>query len=129
MKDILFVLKIFGFTLVLIILMQIKVGTFTIEERAALFIQDSWLTTQVQGVASGLSKVLKDVTGELGQKVSGVFGANAPQKATRGQLNFERSNAYQGSQEKKSTVESAKAQVRSLTQEANDYQVNESDIQ
>ena len=134
MKDILFVLKIFAVTLVVIILMQIKVGQFTMEEQAALFIQDSWFTVQVQHTATGLSKLLKDVSGGFGLKVSNLFG-DSQKKSSRSSWNIERSSSYKSSQEKpseKSTnVESAKAKVRIIADDedgVDDANVRESQV-
>jgi hypothetical protein len=109
MKDILFVLKTFVATMILIVLMQIKVGSFTMEEQAALFIQDSWMTTQVQQVAAGLSKVLKDTTGGFGKKVSSLFGGS-PESQGRSKWGFERSEGAKAAQDKSNEKRSAKLQ-------------------
>jgi len=73
MKEAFFVLKVFVVTFVLVVFMQIRVGELTIEERASLLIQDSWITGYVQEVGLGLNRMISDSTGSIGQKFSGIF--------------------------------------------------------
>lgn len=93
MKEVAFVLKVFAITLAVVVFMQIRVGTMTLEERASLVIQDSWVTGQIQEVGDGLQKVLAQVTGTLGKKFSGIFKKEEVQE--RGALKLERSASYQ----------------------------------
>src|SRR5262245_15364200 len=97
MKEIAFVLKVFAITLAVVIFMQIRVGNLTLEERASVLIQDSWVTGQIQEVGDGLQKVLTQVTGTLGKKFSGVFKKEEIQE--RGTFKLERSASYQKEQE------------------------------
>jgi hypothetical protein len=99
MKEVAFVMKVFAITLVVVVFMQIRVGTMTLEERASLFIQDSWVTGQIQEVGDGLQKVLAQVTGTLGKKFSGVFKKEEVQE--RGDIKLQRSQSFQKEQEAK----------------------------
>jgi hypothetical protein len=97
MKEIAFVLKTLVITLVVVVLMQIKVGGLTLEEHASVFIQESWLTDQIQDVGDGLEKVLSGITGNLGKKISGIF--KKEEVARRSDFKLERSAAYQQDRE------------------------------
>ena len=99
MKELAFVIKVFVITFVVVVIMQIRVGNMTLEERASILIQDSWLTEQIQGAGDGLQKVLTQVTGSLGKKVSGIF--KKEEVPERGNFKLERSQTFQKEQEAK----------------------------
>ncbi len=107
MKEVFFVLKVLVITFVVVMLMQIRVGQLTLEERASVLIQDSWLTGQVQNVGDGLQKVLGQVTGSLGKKVSAVFKKEeAPSE--RNIIKLERSATYKKEAEAKATASASR---------------------
>ncbi len=56
MSECLFVIKSILITAVLIMVMQVKMGSSTLEDRAYFFIHDSGLGNTFSGVASGLVK-------------------------------------------------------------------------
>jgi len=92
MKELAFVLKVFLITLTVVVIMQIRIGGMTLEERASVVIQDSWVTEQIQLVGDGVQKVLTQATGSLGKKLSGVFRKD--EAPARGEFKLERSAAY-----------------------------------
>jgi hypothetical protein len=102
MKELFFVLKVFGFTFLIVLFMQIKVDELTLEKRTSIFIQDSWVTGQVQGVGDGVQKVLRQVTGSVGRKIAGIFHKESAQGFERGNFKLERSSTYKKEQEAKS---------------------------
>lgn len=64
-----FFIKSLLFTFLLVILLQIRVGDFTLEERATLWAQKSVLIQPLELVAQGATKVVRDswrrVTGNI----------------------------------------------------------------
>lgn len=60
MADLMFVVKTFLFTLALVVLMQIKVGDRTIEERSHQWIQHSAIHKTLGKVATGAVTAMKD---------------------------------------------------------------------
>lgn len=98
MKEIIFVLKVFVITFVVVVIMQIRIGDLTVEERASIFIQDSWVTEQIQLVGDGLEKVLAQTTGGLGKKLSSIF--KKEEVVERGNFKLERSATYQSTLKK-----------------------------
>ena len=60
MADFFFVIKTFLFTLAIVVLMQIQVGEYTIEERSHAWIQESAIHRTLGKVALGAATVLKD---------------------------------------------------------------------
>ena len=116
MSEIFFILKSFFLTLVVIIIMQVKVGENTIEEKTLQWIESSPMVSPLQEVASGGVKVVqqawKAVFGSLNSKFfSAVKDKNLPGKRD---LNFvlERSQEYlrdQGDKIKESAQRAAQA--------------------
>jgi hypothetical protein len=60
MADLFFVVKTFLFTLALIVLMQIKIGEYTVEERTHTWIQESAIHSTLTKVAVGAVTAMKD---------------------------------------------------------------------
>lgn len=56
MGDLFFVLKSFAITAVIVVLMQIKIGPQTIEQRSLSWLHQSFLAEQLQNVAEGAVK-------------------------------------------------------------------------
>src|SRR5258708_3525001 len=89
MKEVFYVFKIFVVSMVLILFLQIRIGNSTLENHAHLFIQESWVTEQVQLVADGGAKLVKTVTQGISQKLGGIFKKSArAEEKKRLDLNF-----------------------------------------
>lgn len=72
MSELLFVLKCFAFTAVLVVFMQLKIGSATIENHSYEWLQKSSVSRYVQSVAAGGVMAIRS----LGSSVKGGF-ANA----------------------------------------------------
>jgi hypothetical protein len=68
MRDLIFLLKIMGLTFVVVIILQIKVGEDTLEDRAMRFVAQSSLMAPVQDVADGLVVFLRQNFRDLTSK-------------------------------------------------------------
>ncbi len=97
MGDIFFVVKCFVATLVIVVLLQIKVGNRTLESHTVNWIHRSDLVHQLQDVAEGAVKAGKSGT----HQVAGLFedkiddiDLNPQQEASKGWLKIKRSAAY-----------------------------------
>src|SRR4051812_3954258 len=97
MKELAFVVKCFLITLLVVIVMQIRVGDLTVEEHASVLIQDSWVTGQIQLVGDGFQKALAHATGTLGKKLSGIF--KKEEVVERGTFKLQRSPSFQKEKE------------------------------
>lgn len=72
MSDFIFTLKVFVSSVLIVLLMQIKIGPMSIEERTYLFLQSSLVTGELQRVADGGVRVYRKVE----EKVSGFYRRN-----------------------------------------------------
>jgi len=101
MGEIIYVLKIFGVTLALILIFQIRVGPQTIEHHATVFIQESWFAEKVHEAAQGTIKALRDGSASLGHKISHLFTKNGKQETRADKFKLGRSESYRNSHDKK----------------------------
>lgn len=62
MNDFVFFLKLFGLTIVMVLLMQIQVGEQTIETHAMGWVQTSILVHPLNSVAHGGAKLVRDIS-------------------------------------------------------------------
>lgn len=83
MGDFFFVVKTFLYTLALVVLMQIKVGDTTIEERSHTWIQQSDLHRSLGKVALGAVTVLRDGTQYVQGWIAGTGESVAASTAER----------------------------------------------
>ncbi|HEX4923007.1 MAG TPA: hypothetical protein VFV50_02940 [Bdellovibrionales bacterium] len=98
MGEIFFVLKISVVTLVLVFLMQIKLGDDTLENRALFALRDSALAGELQQIGTGGWKELRKTIARLGKSLSSSFGGKEDRLSVFG---FGRSEAYKEEQERK----------------------------
>lgn len=102
MKEIFFVFKTFVISLALILFLQVRVGTSTLETHAHLFIQESWVTEQIQLVAEGGAKLVRTAAHSVGEKLQVIFKKNSKsEEKKRFGFNFNRSESYQQSKKAK----------------------------
>lgn len=101
MGEIIYVLKIFGITLVLILIFQIRIGPQTIEHHATTFIQESWFAEKVHEAAQGTIKALRDGSTTVGHKISHLFSKSAKAETRADKFKFVRHENYKSSHEKK----------------------------
>ncbi|MCB0413830.1 MAG: hypothetical protein KDD50_05825 [Bdellovibrionales bacterium] len=77
MGDLLFFLKMIVMTFFFVLFLQIRIGQFTVEERAITWAHNSELMQPLQEVAQGAVVAIKrgwsEVVGSFGDNVSGVF--------------------------------------------------------
>ena len=76
MADFFFVVKTFLFTLALVVMMQIRVGDLTIEERSHEWIQESAIHRTLGKVAFGAVTVMKDGVHYVQTWVAGDSGSS-----------------------------------------------------
>ena len=69
MIDFLFFVKTFFLTIAIVLIMQIQVGSGTIETHAMSFVQSSSITAPLNMVAKGAAKMIRDVTTSISSKV------------------------------------------------------------
>ena len=69
MMDFLFFVKTCALTVAIVLLMQIQVGTSTIETHAMNFVQSSMIVAPLNTVARGAAKVIRDVTQTISARV------------------------------------------------------------
>lgn len=104
MGDFLFVLKTLVITIVLVLLMQIKIGTATIEQHSLAWIQNSAITDTLRSVAQGAVKA----TVQGYRWMSSAFDTNVGKRfskenepGSRLSIKLHRSEAYEREQDKK----------------------------
>ena len=83
MADFFFVVKTFLFTIALVVLMQIKVGESTIEDRTHAFIQESGIHKTLSKVAVGAVTVMKDGASYVQHWVAGTAKSVSASTAER----------------------------------------------
>lgn len=83
MADLFFVVKAFLFTLALVVVLQIRIGEETIEERSHEFIQNSAIHRTLGKVALGAVTVLKDGVDNVQEWVAGTGESVAASTAER----------------------------------------------
>lgn len=83
MADFLFIVKTFLFTLALVVLMQIKVGDQTIEERSHQWIQQSAIHRTLGKVATGAVTAMKDGAHYVKNWVAGSGTSSSASQANR----------------------------------------------
>lgn len=119
MGSIFFVLKCLVFTVVLVILMQIRIGGTTLEEKALHWTHNSSVMQPIQQVADGSVKALREGWKKTYQWISAPF-SNWGGKEWPGQrslkVNWERSEKVIAEQAKKAK-EKAKEQLSRLSSE------------
>lgn len=76
MSDLVFFAKMFALTVILVIAMQLQVGTRTVESYAMGFVQSSWVAQPINKIARGGAKLIKDAT----TKVHGAIAKNQAKK-------------------------------------------------
>jgi len=98
MGDIFFFIKMLIFSFILILVLQVKIGEKTLEEKSMDYISQSSVLPVMQGVADGGVKVIGKVWNNtmkiFGGKITGIFNTdNIPGKRTLG-IKMERSKKY-----------------------------------
>lgn len=69
MMDFLFFVKTFVLTLVIVLALQIEVGSRTLESHAMSFVQSSAIVAPLNAVARGAAKLVRDVTQNVSARV------------------------------------------------------------
>ena len=72
MSEMFFVIKVFLFTLVVMAMMQIKIGDQSVEERSQNWLHSSSLVHSLNSVSNGASKAMTDAYHYVEAKLSGV---------------------------------------------------------
>ena len=80
MADFFFVLKMFIFSIALILVMQVKIGPMSLEERSYIILQSSMVTHQLQKVADGGVKAYRKVEGVVSDFYVRNFGNREARK-------------------------------------------------
>ena len=127
MGEFMFVVKTFIFTLILVVIMQIKIGGFTIEEHSLDWLHESSVVRELQEVAQGAIRASKS-----GYKtVSNLFSdstTGAREVTSDGWLKIRRSDAYHKQREKELREEArakkAEAQAAAEEREADEDSVD-----
>ena len=87
MDEIKFVLKSLFITLIVLMLMQIKIGSSTIETETLHWIETSSVTRYLQNVSAGAVLALRNVGQSASQFITQTFNQNETNRASR--FNFE----------------------------------------
>lgn len=115
MGDLFFFLKCLFLTVVLVVLMQIRIGEYTLEDRFLNWAHESAIVTPLQDVAHGGAKVLRNTWRKLTSGISSKFNEtlkseNFPGARTLG-VGLERSQKVLEEQARK-----AKSKVEEVTE-------------
>lgn len=95
-------LKSFLLAIMVMLLLQTKVDNQTLESHLNDWARNSWITNYVQGVASGAVVVIQQTAGTAKHFISEKLGhSESPQKASRLNINLQRSESYQNSHPQK----------------------------
>lgn len=119
MGDILFFIKMIVFTVVFILMMQIKIGPTTVEQKALHWIHTTSIMKPVHEVAQGgviaLKSLWNDVVSSIDSNVKKTFNSdNVPGKRSLG-IELKRSQAYlkQAAEKAKEVVkEEVKSEIK-----------------
>ena len=71
MIDFMFFVKTFCLTVVIVVLMQIRIGSNSIENHVMGAVQSSMITAPLNSVAHGGAKLIRDVTQSISSRVTG----------------------------------------------------------
>lgn len=104
MFNFVFLLKTFLLTFVILICMQVRVGEFTLEQRAMFFVHDSPVVEPLREVAEGSTRAVRNwlraISQKIGQTGKSVWDSGN-QPGSRLNTNLERSKAYLNEQAEK----------------------------
>lgn len=123
MGEFMFVVKTFIFTLILVVVMQIKVGGFTLEEHSLDWLHESSAVRELQEVAQGAIRASKSGY----RTVSNLFddsSSGVREMSSDGWLKVRRSDAYHKQREKE-LREEAKAKKEAKRTVDEDSEVDE----
>lgn len=105
MSDIYFALKMLGLTVVLVFLMQIKIGSTTVEQRSLGFIRSSTAVETLNGVAQGAIKAIVQgsrwVSAAFDTNVGKVFRSGQQPGSRLEMFHFKRSETVERQQTQK----------------------------
>lgn len=97
MPELMFVLKSFALAIVVTMLMQVKVGTATIESQSEDWLRTSSVSLYLQSVSGGAVLAIKNATKTASDFVSKKFGHSGvqpeTQRASRLNIEFKRSKS------------------------------------
>ena len=69
MMDFMFFVKTFLLTIAIVLLMQLQVGSKSIETHAMMFVQSSTIASPLNSVARGAAKMARDLTQKISSRV------------------------------------------------------------
>lgn len=101
MDEVKFILKTLVLTVVVLLLMQIKIGHMTIETQVLYWIETSPLTSQLQKVSGGAVLAIRTATQEITNFVAKEFAPSETTRASRLGFEFKRSPQANPSTKKK----------------------------
>ncbi|MEZ0392512.1 MAG: hypothetical protein ACAH59_09865 [Pseudobdellovibrionaceae bacterium] len=100
MLELMFVLKSLALSVVVMMCLQVKVGSSSLETHAEHWIQTSSVSNYLQKVSSGAVLAIRNAASITKDFVTETFGdESATQRAGRLNLEFKRSSKYQQEQE------------------------------
>ncbi len=99
MGDIFFVFKTFIFTLILVLLLQIKIGDDTLESRALSGLRDSEAAISLQQFSVDGFEAFRQIAAQATKSISKTFGGSKESRG--GFFKFGRSQAYRDEQAQK----------------------------
>ncbi len=128
MADVLFVLKSFLVTFILIVLMQIQVGENTIESHAQAWLRESSIVHTLRGVAHGGVKLLSEgyqsVIATLDAKLGNSFNREQMAGMRGFNLRMERTDSA-----RREAADRAKAQARARQEEADESEIEGEEVE
>ena len=107
MDEVKWAFKLFLASLLIVAFLQVKVGKTSIEEHLQDGFQHSWIAKPLQKVVDGGVLALQSGTRLATQYVNQAISGPEPQKASRLNLNFERSESVQQLQKDKARARAA----------------------
>lgn len=130
MTDLLFVIRMVIITVVIVLLMQIKIGPATIEQHSTEWLHSSSAVASLQGVSEGAVKVLtqtyKAVVTSLDTNIGKVFRKDEMPGTRAAAFGFQRSAEFMRNEEaKKKAAEAMEAAKEELSEAEAEVDVEE----
>lgn len=128
MSDLLFIIRMVIITVVVVLLMQIKIGPATIEQHSTEWLHTSSVVTSLQGVSEGAVKILtqtyKTIVTSLDTNIGKVFRKDEMPGTRAAAFGFQRSAEFMKNEDaKKKATEAMEAAKEELSEAETDADV------
>ena len=112
MDEVKWAFKLFLASILIVAFLQVKVGQATVEEHLQDGFQNSWIAKPLQKVVDGGVAAIKVATRAVTQYINQALSGPEPQRASRLNLSFDRSESAIQSQKARASAAAQKVQNR-----------------